>query len=175
MRLLRSGEALDRMGDLMAHRVGRVLVADIDWQRLSESMSRTPALLRKIVGQVDPDRGREGAGPSLNIETLSDLPKEERREAIESFVEETIVSVLALPPGRLDRANDLLSLGFDSLMAVEVKNRIESGTGVLLPTARLLDQPSVREIADEIASIAEDGGLLLPQPGPGEAFIEGEI
>ena len=38
-------------------------------------------------------------------------------------------------------------LGLDSLVAIEIKNWIESSTGVLLPLAHLLKGPSISELA----------------------------
>jgi aryl carrier-like protein len=88
---------------------------------------------------------------------------EQRQPMMESFLQEQLARVLGLAPSRLDRQRSLMSLGLDSLMAVELKNRIEAHLGVLLPVASLLQGPNVTELAAELLAqltASSDGGGL---------------
>jgi acyl carrier protein len=55
----------------------------------------------------------------------------------------------------LDPAVPLTSLGFDSLMAVQLKNRIESDLGVVVPMIQFLQGPSVDQLAPVVLQAVE--------------------
>ena len=169
-------QALDRMGDLMGAGGGRALAADVDWPRLRRSTPRAPALLEDVSATAaSASGGQSQSVVLLDVEALADLSEEERRDAVEQFVRDTIAAVLGLAPDRIAPEDDIASMGFDSLMAVETRNRIESGIGVLLPTARLLDQPFVREIARAVESMIASGGIAPSRGAPTPDMVEGEI
>ncbi|MEU8265200.1 SDR family NAD(P)-dependent oxidoreductase [Micromonospora sp. NPDC048999] len=57
----------------------------------------------------------------------------------------------------LDSARSLTELGFDSLTAVELRNRLAAATGLTLPATVAFDHPSVRELVGYLR------GELLPE------------
>ncbi|MCS6844357.1 MAG: amino acid adenylation domain-containing protein [Caldilineales bacterium] len=62
--------------------------------------------------------------------------------------------MLGASPKHFDAQTPLASLGVDSLMAVELKNRVETGLGLQLPIAALLRSPKVGELVDELLAQA---------------------
>jgi acyl carrier protein len=59
-------------------------------------------------------------------------------------------AVLRLPVSRLDLRQPLRELGFDSIMAVELRANLENSLGLTLPMRMLLDAPSVRQLAGRL-------------------------
>lgn len=174
VRFMDPAAALGRMGALMEGGGARRLVAEVDWSRLAGVTRRAPVLLDVVAARSSTSpRGTHEA--TVDVEALSNLPPEARRERIESFVRETIAIVLGMASAQIETDQDISALGFDSLMAVETRNRIETGVGVLLPTARLLDRPVVRDIADKISSTIERGGIAPTSPDRSVHMVEGEI
>jgi acyl carrier protein len=55
--------------------------------------------------------------------------------------------VLRLSAISLDVEQPLNNVGIDSLMAIELKNRIEADLGVTVPMVKFLEGPSVRVLA----------------------------
>jgi NAD(P)-dependent dehydrogenase (short-subunit alcohol dehydrogenase family)/aryl carrier-like protein len=85
----------------------------------------------------------------------------ERRQLLESLLQAKIAGVLATSPERLDIDRPLLQLGLDSLMAVELRNWIESELQVGLPVVELMRSPSLTYLAELVAQRLETGSEHL--------------
>jgi NADP-dependent 3-hydroxy acid dehydrogenase YdfG/acyl carrier protein len=66
------------------------------------------------------------------------------------YLAQQVAQVLELPVERLDLERPLNRLGLDSLMAVEIKNRVESDLGVELSVVQFLQGPSIEELAADL-------------------------
>ena len=74
--------------------------------------------------------------------------------------------------GALDPAENLLALGFDSLMLITLRNRIRQTTGLDIKLPHILRGPSLDELAGEaLTLLAGPGGAPPPAAAPkaGEA------
>ncbi len=140
-----------------------MVIADVDWTRfvpvfcsarrrpLLESVPEAAAVLRTATvdtGTVSALRERLGA-----------LPETGRRRAVTDLVREHAAAVLghdspnALPADRAFR-----DVGFDSITAVELRNRLRSATGLSLPATLVFDHPSPAALADQLLALAFDTG-----------------
>ena len=93
---------------------------------------------------------------------LAALPAERPRLLLE-FVIEQVIAVLRLDPERPPSATHrLMDLGFDSLMAVQLRNRIGKALGLErpLPATLLFDYPTAQAMAGRLLEI------LAPQTPP---------
>jgi NADPH:quinone reductase-like Zn-dependent oxidoreductase/aryl carrier-like protein len=151
-------QVLERLLQLEAP---QVMTVSVDWSRLLNSFpsGRQPALLSqlaeeatKFATQSHTKRDRDG----LTREALLAVAPDQRQAMLESYLQEQVAKVLGLAPARLDRQRPLITLGLDSLMAVELKNRLEVNLSVVLPVATLLQGPSVTELAAELLKQVTD-------------------
>ncbi|MES1211707.1 MAG: phosphopantetheine-binding protein, partial [Acidobacteriota bacterium] len=78
---------------------------------------------------------------------LAALEPEERRSAVERFLRERAAAAVGVAPEAIDPAKPLTGLGLDSLSAIELKSAVESGLGVTLPLADLLEGAGTAELA----------------------------
>jgi acyl carrier protein len=97
---------------------------------------------------------------------LAHLPETERASALLAEVRGVVAAVLGIDAGGEvppDRA--FKDLGFDSLLSVELRNRLGTLTGVVLPTSLAFDYPTAGELAHFLGERLELG---LGAAGDGE-------
>ncbi len=86
-------------------------------------------------------------------ERLRTLSEKERRSALEVYLRSTITAVLGLPVATpIDPQTRLFDFGFDSLMAVEMKNKLEAGLACSLRSTVLFDYPTLSALTPYLLS-----------------------
>jgi acyl carrier protein len=79
------------------------------------------------------------------------LPPGERDEAVRQIVLAQAALVLGLAgPEAADTGRSFRDLGFDSLTAVELRNRLSAATGLRLPATVVFDYPAPGTLADHL-------------------------
>ena len=82
------------------------------------------------------------------VDSWRALPQGERHAAIQAHVRQHIIEVLGLDPAeRIDERQGLLDLGIDSLMTLELRNRLQLSVGQALPATLVFDHPSIAGLA----------------------------
>jgi hypothetical protein len=111
-------------------------------------------------------------GPSF-AEVVADLPADEREAFLLDLLRGEIISVLGMSAkGPLDPDRPLKELGLDSLMAVELKNRIASRTSLRLGATLLFDHPTPRALVRRL--LCDLGvGRTSDAPDSFERTVEG--
>ncbi|MER6401858.1 phosphopantetheine-binding protein, partial [Kitasatospora sp. NPDC001603] len=110
-------------------------------------------------------------GRSALAARLAGLGPDEQREVVRELVLSQAALVLGMAgPGSLDAERSFRDVGFDSLTAVELRNRLNSATGLRLPATAVFDYPSPTALADFLAqetfgSVAEVSGALAAYSG----------
>ncbi len=111
------------------------------------------------------------ADPAL-VTRLAGLPEADQHRALLDLVCSHVAPVLGHGnAGRIDAGRAFTELGFDSLTAVELRNRLNSVTGLRLPATLIFDYPTPVALAGQLRAD------LLPTGGPVEDLDarEGEI
>jgi acyl carrier protein len=89
------------------------------------------------------------AGAAL-IDELKQATPQRRRERLLGFVAEHVARVVDAPSAQaIDPRQPLNELGLDSLMAVELRNRLGTGLGLArsLPATLVFDHPTLEALA----------------------------
>jgi acyl carrier protein len=76
----------------------------------------------------------------------------EQLQLVANRLREHLASVVRLPTSRIDSDQPLVTMGIDSLMAVELKNRVERDLGIVMPLLQLIKGPSLSELAQSIVA-----------------------
>jgi acyl carrier protein len=83
-------------------------------------------------------------------ERLRNLSQDQRKRTLLDMVNSEAAAVLGLTSVNPDRP--LHEVGLDSLMALELRNRVVASTGLQLPTTLLFTYPTVSALAELIES-----------------------
>ena len=94
---------------------------------------------------------------------LAGLNEEERREALLSLVRREAAVVIGRGEGdAIEPATVFSELGFDSLMAVELRNRLGAALGRRLPASTIFDHPTPLALAEFLAAQMKRGDSFAP-------------
>lgn len=147
LRPMRTTDACAAMGRLVASGIAEMAVADVDWPTLKplhEARRRRP-FLQRIATTARPavNVERNPQEPSL-AERLTRTHERARRDLLLQFVNEEVVRVLeAAPDASVPTDVGLFDMGMDSLMSVELRKRLERGSGLSLPSTLTFNYPNI--------------------------------
>ncbi|RSM86750.1 hypothetical protein DMA10_36430 [Streptomyces sp. WAC 01420] len=121
----------------------------------------TPAVLRDLV-RLPARRNQAQAALSRSeadalLQRLGALPAQERAKAVLDLVRTQVAAVLGFAgPHAVAADRGFLELGFDSLTALELRNRLTAVTGLRLPATLIFDYPSAHALADYVVAELPD-------------------
>ena len=96
--------------------------------------------------------------------TLQSAAPAERRAIVEAHLADVLSQVLRIERDQIDPHRPLSSIGFDSLMALEYRNRLEASLELTLPATLVWGHPTIAALAPHLA---ERMGLPFGDPAPG--------
>ncbi|HXR29389.1 MAG TPA: SDR family NAD(P)-dependent oxidoreductase, partial [Solirubrobacteraceae bacterium] len=145
-----------------AQRLDAALLApvrlDLGALRAQARAGMLPAMLRGLVRA--PARRAGTAGGSL-AQRLAGVQDADRERIVLQLVQAQVAAVLGhASPGTIDPGRAFSELGFDSLGAVEFRNRLTQASGVWLPSTLVFDHPTSAAVAQLLLS--EVGGGVEP-------------
>ena len=170
--------ALAGLRDVLDRGESGVVLADVDWEQLLARVElvRAPALLGELaeVAQAIAARaggGRGGVEGSLAAR-LAGMPEGERERAVLELVREQAAAVLEhASPEAVQDGRTFRELGFDSLAAVQLRNRLAAVTGLRLASSLVFDHPTPAVLAGHLLgeivgapSDADAGAVLVLGP-----------
>ena len=144
-------------------------VMGVDWAAYAESFGAHPSLLEDLRSRAESDveRAPEDAPDDL-LSRLRSAPAAERTEVLAGFVRGELKAVLRLPSPPPTTAR-FFDLGMDSLMAVELRNRLNrafAGAYVASNTI-MFDYPDIAGLAEFLTGeLADIGEADTPEPHP---------
>ncbi|QWF84521.1 3-ketoacyl-CoA thiolase [Amycolatopsis sp. CA-230715] len=130
------------------------VVVDFNWENRSLENDRPVPLLAELIAE-------HAIGPSPTTaeprgswrQRLGGLPAGERLDALLDLVRHQVAVVLRhAEPAGIDARKAFRDLGFESLAAVEIRNRLNEATGLDLPASLVFDQPTPLALAEHLAA-----------------------
>nr|WP_306747649.1 SDR family NAD(P)-dependent oxidoreductase [Saccharothrix yanglingensis] len=155
---LTPAEGLDRFDRAVALPDPVVVALRLDKAAL-RAAGAVPPLLSALVPPVA--RRAVETVPADLAERLRALPAGERLAAVHAVVADQVAAVLGHERADFDPGRGFTDLGFDSLTAVELRNRLGAVSGLRLPATLVFDHPTVdavsRLLLDGLAPAEPDG------------------
>ncbi|GAA2118269.1 hypothetical protein GCM10009802_19820 [Streptomyces synnematoformans] len=147
---LATAEGLALLDEAMA--LGDAAGAPARLSTRAEEGVPVPAVLRRVVKPARRTAAADGAtaaGGSGSGARLTELPAAERAEALVKLVRTHAAAVLGHGSATsVPRDAAFKTIGFDSLAAVELRNRLNAATGLRLPATAVFDNPTAEALAE---------------------------
>ena len=164
----RGFRALER---LLRQDVTGAVVAAVDWPVFGDSVGGRPSLLEDLLS-VAADEDGDASGSEDLLDQLGATPVAGREALLVSFLQGEVQAVLRLasPP---DATVGFFDLGMDSLMAVELRNRLNRAFAdtYTAPNTLVFDFPTIADLAHHLTGVLGEGVETTPDaatdPEPG--------
>ncbi len=161
--------AITALGQALADGDPQLTVADVDWARFAPafSVSRARPLLTGVpeaAKAMAPAEEPVTSGETAFSRLLADAPASERQDALTGAIRREAAAVLGHTDGveQVGPNRAFRELGFDSLTAVELRDRLATASGLRLPATLVFDYPTPSALAAHLlAGLAPDTGASL--------------
>ncbi|MEH1884106.1 type I polyketide synthase [Nostoc sp.] len=140
-------KAFRAMTAVMASGKTQVLLADVDWVRFKniyQFHSNKPILEKLGEPQISVKSVKESSSSRRFIE---EVPPGERREHLFAYIGKQVTTILGIKQ-MPDPDQGFLEMGIDSLLSIELKNRLEKGLEVYLPASLIFDFPNITRLGN---------------------------
>jgi myxalamid-type polyketide synthase MxaE and MxaD len=152
------------LGLLLGTGPAQVAIMPLDasrWAAAHPSAARLPFFSALMAAQPAAPRA---AASTLTRAQLLEAPLSERPRLVEHYLASLVGRLLRLGERRLDPERSLFSLGFDSLMALELRGRIDADLGASLTPAKFLEKPILSHIARLVLEQLPAQAESMPSP-----------
>jgi acyl carrier protein len=151
--VIRSQDGLAALGTLLESNCTQAAVLNADWSRFARQLdgAAPPAILANLVREIEPQEQRTG---SVVARVRA---SENAVAALQEHVVAEVGRVLGLAAtDALDPRQGFSNFGMDSLMAVELKKRLEASLSIRLHTTIAFEYPTVESLTSFLS------GKLFP-------------
>jgi acyl carrier protein len=162
--------AIGALATVLDHGEGLVTVADLDWAKFAPvfTLHRPSALISELpqvkLALAEPAAEGDGRGTGAATELgrqLQGLDRAEQDRILTDLIRTEAALVLGHPsPDAVEAGRAFKDVGFDSLTAVELRDRLNAATGLKLPATLVFDYPTPLALAEHLRS-----GLVDEQSG----------
>lgn len=151
--LIEPKQGIALLGQLVASaQTSQAIVLAVDWPRYLGQMP--PEMRPPLLDFVAQDYASAGIQVASFLPELEAATPSQRRPLLLHHVQSNLAKVLGLStPEELDPQQGLADLGMDSLMAVELRNRLQSSLGCPVPTTVVFDYPTIAALVDYLAAV----------------------
>ena len=146
------------------------VVMSMDWSVFEEAVQDRPPLLEDMLSSADDDISDDSAASEDVLSRLRSASAAGPQEVLVSFLQQEVQAVLRLSSSPSPTVG-FFDLGMDSLMAVELRNRLNrafAGEYVASNTV-VFDYPDIASLASHIAEELGQLGEVGSAPSPSES------
>ena len=140
------------------------VVLAADWLSYGEGLEYRMPLLEDLLSTISEDEADSPALADDLMSRLAETPTAEREALLVSFLQQELQAVLRLPTAP-EPTVGFFDLGMDSLMAVELRNRLNRAFAdeYVVPNTVVFDYPDIARLANHLI---EELGEVSTAPAP---------
>lgn len=145
--VLQPEQALTALGLLLNSNTVQATVAQVDWalfKGLYEARGRR-TLLEEMQGSANHQPQSNVA--SALVTELQAVPMSDRPAKLTAYLQSEVAQVLGLPASQLPNPEQgFFEMGMDSLMAIDLKSRLDKSLGTKLPSTITFECPTITDL-----------------------------
>ena len=160
---LKPKEATEMLGTLLRRDVAQAAALRLDIDKWGDAMGRGAAyqrfspLLQRNASGGSAGRSTDGSRGGALANLASETPEEQLKQ-IEALLRREMASVLGIAPNKIEADQELISLGLDSLMSVELEMTLERELGAELPLGFfLVEDLTLNSLCLRLRDLIESG------------------
>jgi acyl transferase domain-containing protein/thioesterase domain-containing protein/acyl carrier protein len=163
MALIDPESGLELLGKLMKSDEAQVAVMDVQWADMLRLLgSRRPSMLADIAAEFQQSGGE---APTSRVDhsfrqQLLASDDVTRTLLVQDYIRQELARIMGIDPASLETDQPLSTFGLDSLLALELKNNLESRLDFTLPMAKLMEGPSIASLAAVTAHLISSGSTI---------------
>jgi myxalamid-type polyketide synthase MxaB len=156
---LSTAEGLAILSQLASSTAVQAGVFPADWQKIQEKHPEQlrACLLSEILSAPNVPPNSSGSATQKVKDVLKAAPRSEWQSIVLTYLLKSVANVLQFSDADIDPAQSITLLGFDSLLAVELRNKLQTDLGVAVSIAALLLGPTVKELTDQALDLLDRG------------------
>jgi NADPH:quinone reductase-like Zn-dependent oxidoreductase/SAM-dependent methyltransferase/short-subunit dehydrogenase/acyl carrier protein len=152
---LSPSESLQAMKHIMDENFAQAMVLRADWQKFLTQFPSggVPSIFNELTAELPQylNEASQRKSPDLLTQVKGAKPIEIRK-LLQNHVRQVVIQVLGLEANfSIDLRQGLRDIGMDSLMSLELRNRLQASSGQSLPSTLAFDCPTVETLADFLA------------------------
>ncbi|NEP49754.1 MAG: SDR family NAD(P)-dependent oxidoreductase, partial [Moorea sp. SIO3C2] len=142
-------QVLESLELLMSGSGVEVGVVPIEWSAWQERVEKWPFLAdwEQAATSIEPTPTMQGGQLLAEIKAASGS---EREKLLMAYLQDATARVLGMKISQVDVQQPLNQMGLDSLMAVELRNRVKTKLAVDIPITKFMEELTVTDISTEI-------------------------
>ncbi len=147
-------EALDIFAEVLPHNPIQIAISRVDWKALAKmNPSAANATTYSLMANTISDDGTASGNSSSFKPKVLAAPMDERQGMLEDYICDQVAQVFGTTADNVDRETALTKIGLDSLMAIELMNRLESNLGISLPMGKFLQGPNIIQLSESVLEL----------------------
>jgi acyl transferase domain-containing protein/NADPH:quinone reductase-like Zn-dependent oxidoreductase/acyl carrier protein len=170
------GSGIAIFAALLQTRSPQVGVIPIDWSKFPQSRLQHP-----FFAAFQPDQNSvqlPSDRPAFDLRTqLSQIPGSNPTAQLTTYLQTEVGKVLGLPAAQLPSPRSgFFDLGMDSLMMIELRNRLETSLGQPISNTVLFEYPTIADLAAYLSTtVFATPNSELPPPDPSPTTDHGDL
>jgi acyl carrier protein len=155
LQLIDPRSGLETLGRLLGSDAAQIGVIPADWSKLLPALFAEPPPFFANFALAP-----AAARPRL-VPLLENTPPEARRRRLEAHVRELVVSVMGRDAfASAGEEPSFFELGMDSLMSLDLRNRLQGELGRALPSTVAFEHPAVSDLVDYLIADVLPAGMF---------------
>ncbi|HEX8704281.1 MAG TPA: SDR family NAD(P)-dependent oxidoreductase, partial [Myxococcaceae bacterium] len=157
LRSYSAGEGMSLLGRALGVRGAQAIVADLDERQWVEFYPQA-AGSSWLQSLLAPRKARPSAKPGRAVlrQRLAAVEPSKRPALLEEWLRELLAQVLRIESRSIERGAPFKTLGLDSLVGLELRNRIEAALGQRLPATLVWTYPNLGALAGYLSTRVEE-------------------